>query len=137
MNPHEDANKQDSPIDGQLRDALRHHASEAEPLHATPPTIDTAPILAAMHRRARLHAALGTALQVSLGIGLVVTALAYLKADNLHSEVMLSTLFLLLLSLSLATGLWKWMRVHHLATLREIKRVELAVVRVTRTDPTA
>ncbi|MEM8782077.1 MAG: DUF6768 family protein [Planctomycetota bacterium] len=115
--------------DERLRSVLLRHlsADEARAVAADHER-SAAAVLDAMQNKSRRRAALPTALQVSLGVAMSMTAVAFLRADNLHAELLLSTVFGLLAVLAVALCLWTWMRRHHHATLRELKRLELALV---------
>ena len=118
-----------TPEDNRIHQLLARHFSNeaAQAIDPAPPELHRK-ILRRLSDRSRIRTVLAFALQMLFGIGMSITAVAFLKADNLHGELLLSTILLMLLILAMSLALWRWMQADRSATRREIKRLELAIV---------
>ncbi len=115
--------------DNSIHDILtKHFSSEAAKAIDPAPSQLYRKILDRLSERSRVRSLIAFALQILFGVGMSITAVAFLKADNLHGELLLSTVLLMLLILAMSLALWRWMMADRSATRREIKRLELAIV---------
>ncbi|MEM9419525.1 MAG: DUF6768 family protein [Planctomycetota bacterium] len=115
--------------DQQLRDLLSQHLSpdvvDALNPDASP---DHEGLLQRIRRRWKWRNGLAFALQTSFGVAMSITVVAFLKADNIHAEVMLSTVVVMLLVMAMTLCLVRFMYAHQTANRREVKRLELAIM---------
>lgn len=81
------------------------------------------------HRRLAIG---GAVMNLALLVAGVLSGVQLLRADDLRAMLIWAAAMLLCFGLVIAIKIWYWLEMNRLAITREVKRVELQVVRIAR-----
>lgn len=81
------------------------------------------------HRRLAIG---GAVMNLALFVAGVLSGVQLLRADDLRAMLIWAAAMLLCFGLVIAIKIWYWLEMNRLAITREVKRVELQVVRIAR-----
>jgi predicted transcriptional regulator len=117
-------------LDDLIRDALA--AEDAEVLEGLEDQSAFELLVEVFRGRNRLFAAVGVVANIALFVIGVGAAIAFANAEDVRTMLLYAAASALSFAVVLAVKIWYWLEMTRLALTREVKRVELQVVQLSR-----
>jgi hypothetical protein len=124
-----DRKHDDSTIDERIRRALESESAEIDRIAGSDPGL-AALLSGSLHSGMRRWVLLGNLLAVAATVVIVWTGWQFFSAATTESMLRWGVGLVVAVQMQIAIKQWLWMEMQRTATLREIKRVEVAVARI-------